>query len=46
MSRGVWRSITAASLAFTDVRTSKWSLFKRQLLSWNKHWPQDFTGDA
>jgi hypothetical protein len=29
-------------LAFTDVRTSKWDIFRRQLLSWNKAWPSDW----
>lgn len=29
-------------LAFTDVRTPKGDLYRRQLLSWNKHWPYDF----
>lgn len=29
-------------LAFTDVRTSKWALARRQLLSWNKRWPDDY----
>ena len=29
-------------LAFTDVHTSKWALLKRQLLSWNKRWPDDY----
>ena len=29
-------------LAFTDVRTSKWAIFRRQLLSWNKRWPADY----
>jgi glycosyltransferase involved in cell wall biosynthesis len=29
-------------LAFTDVRTSRWGIFRRQLLSWNKGWPSDW----
>jgi glycosyltransferase involved in cell wall biosynthesis len=29
-------------LAFTNVRTTKWDLFRRQLLSWNKAWPRDW----
>ncbi|MDP2300018.1 MAG: glycosyltransferase family 2 protein [Actinomycetota bacterium] len=29
-------------LAFTDVRTSKWALLRRQLFSWNKRWPDDY----
>lgn len=31
-------------LAFTDVRTSKWALLRRQLFSWNKRWPDDYAG--
>lgn len=31
-------------LAFTDVRTPKRDLLKRQLFSWNKRWPDDFEG--
>ena len=33
-------------LAFTDVHTSRWALFRRQALSWNKAWPADFDGEA
>lgn len=29
-------------LAFTDVRTSKRALLRRQLFSWNKRWPDDY----
>jgi len=29
-------------LAFTDVRTSRWALMRRQLLSWTKRWPDDY----
>lgn len=29
-------------LAFTDVRTSRRALVKRQLFSWNKRWPDDY----
>lgn len=29
-------------LAFTDVRTSRWKILKRQLFSWNKRWPDDY----
>lgn len=29
-------------LAFTDVGTPKWALFRRQLLSWGKAWPRDW----
>lgn len=29
-------------LAFTDVRTSRWALVKRQLFSWTKRWPDDY----
>jgi len=31
-----------ADLAFTDTRTSRWDIFRRQALSWNKAWPADF----
>ena len=31
-------------LAFTDVHTSKWAILRRQLFSWGKKWPEDFTG--
>ena len=30
-------------LAFTDVHTSRWALVRRQLLSWNKKWPEDYS---
>ena len=33
-----------AKLAFTDVRTSRWDIFRRQALSWSKAWPRDFDG--
>jgi hypothetical protein len=26
------------------VHTSKWALFRRQLLSWNRAWPSDWNG--
>jgi len=29
-------------LAFTRVRTSRWAIFRRQALSWNKAWPADY----
>jgi glycosyltransferase involved in cell wall biosynthesis len=29
-------------LAFTDVQTSRWDIFRRQALSWNKAWPADY----
>ena len=29
-------------IAFSDVRTSKWDIFRRQLLSWNRAWPRDW----
>ncbi len=29
-------------LAFTDVRTSRWALVRRQLLAWHKAWPTDW----
>ncbi len=29
-------------LAFTDVRTRRWDIFRRQALSWNKAWPADY----
>jgi len=32
------------TLAFTDLHTSKWSLLRRQLFSWNKRWPDDYEG--
>ena len=28
--------------AFTDVRTSKWAILRRQALSWNRSWPRDY----
>lgn len=31
-------------LAFTDRATSKYDIFRRQVLSWNKAWPRDFKG--
>lgn len=31
-------------LAFTDVHTGKWALFRRQVLSWNRAWPSDWNG--
>jgi len=30
-------------LAFTDVRTGRWDIFRRQLLSWTKAWPSDWS---
>jgi hypothetical protein len=54
LSRGfyAWRRALGAVLipriprdvAFTDVRTSKWAIFRRQVLSWNKKWPDDYRG--
>ncbi len=32
-------------LAFTDARTSKWALLRRQLLSWHKKWPTDWDAE-
>ena len=32
----------SAELAFTDVRTSRWAIFRRQVLSWTKSWPADY----
>ena len=29
-------------LAFTDVHTSRWDIFRRQALSWTKAWPADY----
>jgi glycosyltransferase involved in cell wall biosynthesis len=29
-------------LAFTDVHTRRWDVFRRQALSWNKAWPADY----
>jgi glycosyltransferase involved in cell wall biosynthesis len=29
-------------LAFTGLRTSKWDILRRQLLSWRKKWPEDY----
>jgi glycosyltransferase involved in cell wall biosynthesis len=29
-------------LAFTDVHTSRWDIFVRQALSWNRAWPADY----
>jgi len=29
-------------LAFTDVRTGRWDVFRRQALSWGKAWPDDY----
>ena len=29
-------------LAFTDVRTSRWAIFRRQVLSWTRAWPADW----
>jgi glycosyltransferase involved in cell wall biosynthesis len=29
-------------LAFTDKHTSRWAIFRRQALSWNKAWPADY----
>lgn len=29
-------------LAFTDVRTSRWAIFRRQVLSWTRAWPTDW----
>ena len=31
-----------AQLAFTEVRTSKWAIARRQLFSWTKRWPDDY----
>jgi hypothetical protein len=31
-----------AELAFTDVHTSRWDIFRRQALSWNRAWPADY----
>ncbi len=31
-------------LAFTSTRTSRWALLRRQLLSWRKRWPDDYSG--
>jgi len=33
-------------LAFTSVRTPRWGLCRRQLLSWHKRWPEDYSGGA
>lgn len=33
-----------SQLAFTDVRTPKWDVVRRQLLSWGKSWPTDWEG--
>ena len=33
-------------LAFTERRTSKWAIFRRQVLSWGKKWPEDYTSGA
>ena len=35
-----------ATLAFTDTRTSRWAILRRQLLSWNRAWPADWDGDG
>jgi hypothetical protein len=32
------------TLAFTDRRTSRRAILKRQLFSWNKRWPDDYKG--
>jgi glycosyltransferase involved in cell wall biosynthesis len=32
------------ALAFTTTRTSRWDIFRRQALSWNKRWPRDYEG--
>jgi glycosyltransferase involved in cell wall biosynthesis len=29
-------------LAFTEVHTRRWDVFRRQALSWNKAWPADY----
>jgi glycosyltransferase involved in cell wall biosynthesis len=29
-------------LAFTDVHTRRWDVFRRQALSWNRTWPADY----
>lgn len=29
-------------LAFTEVHTSRWAVFRRQALSWGKSWPRDY----
>lgn len=31
-------------LAFTSTHTSRWDIFRRQALSWQKAWPADFEG--
>ena len=33
------------ALAFTDARTSRWALLRRQWFSWNKAWPSDWDPD-
>ena len=33
-------------LAFTDKHTSRWDIFRRQALSWNKAWPADYDSGA
>ena len=55
LSRGfyAWRRAAGAlliplvprRLAFTEVQTSRWALVSRQLLSWNKRWPDDYRPD-
>jgi glycosyltransferase involved in cell wall biosynthesis len=30
------------TLAFTETQTSRWSILRRQLFSWNKAWPRDW----
>ena len=45
-----WRRLMGAflipriprDLAFTDRRTRRWDVFRRQALSWNKAWPSDY----
>lgn len=36
--------LVPAKLAFTDVKTGRWALVRRQLFSWNKRWPDDYEG--
>ena len=34
------------TLAFTDRRTGRWDVFRRQALLWNKAWPTDYDAGA
>lgn len=34
--------LVPSDLAFTEARTSRWALVRRQLLSWNRRWPDDY----